>query len=165
MDKTKGWIKLYRSIEDHWLWQNEKFNYQSAWIDLLIMVNHEPKKIKIANSIVEIKPGQRWTSIRQLGQRWQWKEEKVLRFLRLLESDGMIYKESNSRGTLLTIVNYEDFQVSENTLGNTKGNTNRTHKGSPHGTPQGTQQGDKQEVKNDTRMNKNEKEKLGGDFE
>lgn len=157
MDKTKGWIKLYRSIEDHWLW-DEPFNYQSAWIDLLILVNHEPNKVKISNEIIEIKPGQRWTSIRKLGLRWKWKEEKVLKFLKLLESDGMIYKESNSKGTLLTIVNYEDFQSSDNTSGNTSGGTKRT----PKGSRVGTQVGDKQECKNDKRMIKNEKESSGG---
>lgn len=161
MDKTKGWIKLYRSIEDHWLWLDEKFNYQSAWIDLLLQANHEPKKIHISDAIVEIKPGQKWTSIRKLALRWKWKEEKVLKFLNLLVSDGMIYKESNTKGTLLTIVNYRDFQSSENTLGNTLGNTKRTLEG----TQMGTQVGDKQEVKNDKRMKKNEKESKGGDWQ
>ena len=94
MDKTKGWIKLYRSIEDHWLWQYEKFNYQSAWVDLLMMVNHEPRKIHIADKIITLQPGQKWTSIRKLADRWKWKDDKVSKFLKLLESDGMIHKES-----------------------------------------------------------------------
>jgi len=158
MDKNKGWIKLYRSIEDHWLWQTEKFNYQSAWIDLLIMVNHEPRKIHISNEIIEIKPGQRWTSIRQLAQRWRWSEKKVLSFLNLLQSDGMIYKDSTSKGTLLTIVNYWDFQGHGNTNDNTKYNTKETQ----DTTQVTTQITDKQECKNDKRMNKNEKESKGG---
>lgn len=157
MDKTKGWIKLYRSIEDHWLW-DEPFNYQSAWIDLLMLVNHEPNKVKISNEIIEIKPGQRWTSIRKLGLRWKWKEEKVLKFLKLLESDGMIYKESNSRGTLLTIVNYEDFQGGDNTLGN----TSRGTVGSTQGNTSGNTSGRQTRMKKNEKNEKNEKEYSGG---
>lgn len=154
MDKNKGWIKLYRSIEDHWLWHYEKFNYQSAWIDLLMMVNHEPKKVCIGDEIITIQAGQRWTSIRQLTQRWKWSEKKVLKFLSLLQSDGMIYKESNTRGTLLTIVNYGDFQGHGNTFDNTFDNTEETQVT----TQVTTQITDKQEYKNDKRMIKNEKE-------
>ena len=160
MDKTKGWIKLYRSIEDHWLWQNETFNYQSAWIDLLMLVNHESRKINISNEIVEIRPGQRWTSIRLLAQRWRWSEKKVLNFLKLLQSDGMIYKESTSKGTLLTIVNYESFQGQGNTFDNANYNTGYN----TDATELTTQITDKQECKNDKRMNKNEKEFKGGDY-
>lgn len=158
MDKTKGWIKLYRSIEDHWLWQDEKFNYQSAWIDILLMVNHEPKKIHVSNEIIEIQAGQRWTSIRQLAQRWRWSEKKVLSFLKLLQSDGMIYKESTPNGTLLTVVNYGDFQGRGNTFDNTNDNTKETQVT----TQVTTQITDKQEYKNDKRMKKNEKEYKGG---
>lgn len=157
MDKNKGWIKLYRSIEDHWLWQNEKFNNQSAWIDILLMVNHEPKKIHVANEILEIKTGQRWTSIRQLAQRWRWSEKRVLSFLNLLQSDGMIYKDSTSKGTLLTVVNYGDFQGHGNTLDNTNYNTKET----PTTTQTTTQITDKQEVKNDIRMKSTKKNNNG----
>lgn len=160
MDKTKGWIKLYRSIEDHWIWQQEKFDYRSAWIDLLIMVNHESRKINISNEIIEIKPGQRWTSIRQLAKRWKWKEEKVLKFLNLLQSDGMIYKESNSKGTLLTIVNYEDSQGQGNTSRNTTGNTD----GGTHRNATGNTSGVQTRMKKNDKNDKNEKEYKGGGY-
>lgn len=161
MDKNKGWIKLYRSIEDHWLWQYEKFNYQSAWVDLLMMVNHEPRKIHIADKIITLQPGQKWTSIRKLAERWKWKDEKVSKFLKLLESDGMIHKESNRLGTLLTVVNYGDFQGRADTSGDTLGDTS----GGTDGDTTGDTTGVQTIMYKNKRMKKNEKKYIGGGFQ
>lgn len=107
-----GWIALHREITENWLWQDkEPFDKRAAWIDLLLMVNHENKKILFDGNLVEVKRGQRITSIRQLCDRWKWSNTKVKKFLENLEKDGMIsLKITPQKATLLTIENYAKYQ-------------------------------------------------------
>lgn len=109
-DKRKGWVLLYRSIRDSWIWDYKPFDMARAWIDLLLDANHEDAKIFVNGRLISIKRGQKWTSLRVLADRWGWRQEKVLRFLRALEQDGMITRKVSRSGTLLTIVKYGDFQ-------------------------------------------------------
>lgn len=106
-----GWISLHRSIEEHWLFKDERtFSKFEAWIDLLLMVNHRDKKILLGNDLILVKRGQKITSIRKLCERWKWSNNKVKKFLNLLESDGMLIVKSDTKKTLLTVVNYDIYQ-------------------------------------------------------
>ena len=106
-----GWIKLYRSVQDHWLWNNEKeFDERSAWIDLLLMLNYKDKKFQMGNELVDVKRGERITSQRKLAERWKWSRTKVRRFLELLESDGMIELERTSKRTRVKACNFDLYQ-------------------------------------------------------
>lgn len=142
----KGWIKLSRKIQDHWIWTDHEYAY--AWMDLLLMANHEDKKILVDKQPVIIRRGQMLTSIKKLSTRWKWGRDRVYRFLRALESDNMLTRVSTSSGTTLTIVNYGKFQ--------SKSNTNETSDKTPNETTDKTS--DKTSGKTQTRKNKNEKE-------
>lgn len=110
----QGWIRLHRKVQSHWLYQEKrKFSKYEAWLDLLMMVNHEDKKTVLGNEIIEVKRGQRITSIRKLCEKWGWSNTKVTQFLNLLQSDGMIVLKSDSKKTLITITNYHDYQKRE----------------------------------------------------
>lgn len=124
----KGWIKTYRKIQECWIWlDKEPFDKRSAWIDLLLTANHADKKILFNGELITVKRGQILTSVRKLAIRWGWSNDKILRFLRLLESDEMLKKDSDKYRTLITIENYEVYQ--ENT------NTERTETSTPTSTP------------------------------
>lgn len=108
----EGWIKLYRQIKDSWIWKNdEPFDKRSAWIDLLLIVNHKSKKIPFENDFIEIEKGQTLTSIKQLSERWKWSRHKVSDFLNQLEQDTMIVQVRDTRKTLISIVNYSKYQI------------------------------------------------------
>lgn len=128
---NKGWIKLHRQLLDCWIWQaNEPFDKRSAWVDLLLTANHSDTKLLFNGEIITITRGQILTSVRQLSAKWNWSANRTYRFLKMLENENMVQKESNDNRTLLTIVNYSVFQFSENSNGNTNehanGNTDRT---------------------------------------
>lgn len=114
-DKQKGWIKVYRCIEDNWLWDEVPFSYGQAWIDMLMMANHTQKKTLFNKEPVTIERGSFITSIRKLSTRWGWSKDKVLRFIRTLETDAMITKNSDNQRTLVTIVKYGDYQKQRDT--------------------------------------------------
>ena len=85
-----GWISVHRKIEECWVWFDEPFSKGQAWIDLLLLVNHAPKKCVVDGVLTEIGEGERLTSIRKLAERWQWSRDKVTKFLSILEKDEMI---------------------------------------------------------------------------
>lgn len=114
--KKKGYIPLWRDIQDHWIWSNdEPFSKGQAWVDLLLSVNHEEKKILINGHLQIIKPGQKWTSYRTLARQWNWSKDRVKRYIKLLKSDGMIYTDETPNGTLLTVKNWDSFRIQNNT--------------------------------------------------
>lgn len=106
-----GWISLHRSIQKHWLFEEKrKFSRFEAWIDILMMVNHTDNKIMHDGDLITVKRGQRITSLRQLGERWSWSITKVDKYLKTLESDGMLIVKKDTKKTVLTVVNYDDYQ-------------------------------------------------------
>ena len=112
---SKGWVSIHRNLFDHWIWNDkEQFDKRSAWIDLLLMVNHEDKKALIDGQLKLIKRGQRITSLNKLALRWKWSRKKVTNFLQTLEEDDMIIlKKEQGKYTLITIVNYSFYQDSD----------------------------------------------------
>ena len=108
----KGWIKLYRQIQDNMIWtESEPFDRRSAWIDLIMMANVQNKDIMYRGQMLRIKRGQVYTSIRKLAARWHWSRDKVNRFIKTLIKAHMVEKDNRTQNaTLLTIVKYGDFQ-------------------------------------------------------
>src|SRR3990172_4368517 len=77
-----GWIKLHRQIIDHWIWKDEK--KLKWWIDLLIMANHEEKKMPEGYKLFVCQRGQIITSLGNLSFRWKVGRETVRSFLSML---------------------------------------------------------------------------------
>jgi len=103
-----GWIKIFRSIRDHWIWKDpEKLQW---WIDLLLEVNHEDKKIAIGYDIFECSRGQSLNSLLTWAKRWNTNKSKVIRFLSMLQKDDMIRIENVKKTTRITVCNYGDYQ-------------------------------------------------------
>ena len=123
----EGWIRLYRRIEDSWIWDDKPFDKRSAWIDLLLSANHKDKKVLFNGKLIVIKEGQLVTSVRKLADRWGWSKDKVIAFLKLLERDEMIKKESNNSNTILTIKKYTVYQSNQSGASSTK-NSGDSHK-------------------------------------
>ena len=166
---SSGWIKLYRQLQDCWIWlDKEPFDKRSAWVDLLLTANHSDKKILFNGELITVKRGQILTSVRKLSAKWKWSVNKVYRFLKLLEDDEMLQKESDKDRTLLTIENYSIFQcceyTNENSNGNTSGNSDEYTSETPTETPTNTPTEHKQECKeykNDKNVKNEKKERKG----
>lgn len=121
-----GWIKIDRQITDNWVWTVDAFSRGQAWIDLIMRATHEDSTIPFNNHPLQLKRGQLVTSIRKLSKEWQWSKDKVLSFLRDLESENMILRDTQTvHATVLTIVNYGVFQ---NRSDNDKDNHQDKHK-------------------------------------
>ena len=106
-----GWIKLHRQIQECFLWRiKEPFDKRSAWIDLLLLMEHQSKNLMIDGKIETIKRGSYMLSIEKLCDRWMWSRNKVKRYLDVLEHEHMIVTRRTNKGTLVSVVNYCIYQ-------------------------------------------------------
>ena len=129
---NEGWVKTYRSLTDHWVWQDKPFSKGQAWMDLLLMVNHCEKKVLIDGKLIKIERGQTVTSIRKLCDKWGWSNTKVKRFLKMLEDDSMLVVKSDTKKTVINVVNYSVYQDSENEKTTEKRQSNDTETSQKH---------------------------------
>ena len=161
MGKKIGWIPLHRSIQECALWTDEEpFDRRSAWIDLLLMANHEDKRVIFDGKGITVGAGQRITSLYNLATRWHWSRGRVRRYLNLLEEEGMITRDSNSRRTTITIVNYRLYNDMRPTDDTTHEPTHGTTHGPTHGTQTTMINNDNNEIRminNDNNDNKKRK--------
>ena len=118
-----GWVKIHRKIRDNWIWDNA--DYLKAWMDLIFRANYDDSRMLFDGEIKELKRGQFVTSIRKLSEAWGWSKDRTLKFLRLLEADNMIKKDSDTKRTLITIENYEFYQVNQDTNNDGDSDTNK----------------------------------------
>lgn len=111
MARNEGWVKVYRSLLDNPLWGKEKFTEGQAWVDLILLANHEEG---VGRKGDIIPPGSLVTSNAILAERWHWDTGKVRRFINKLADTNMIQKTGTKTGrnggTFLTIVKYGFYQ-------------------------------------------------------
>lgn len=108
---NNGWIKIHRKILDTKGYHQEPFCRNMAWIDLLLLANHEPNFFRFRGVRVDVKRGQTGYGIETFCLRWSWSRGKVERFLQELEKDGMIVRQKNNRTTLISIIKYDEYQT------------------------------------------------------
>lgn len=130
MSRNMGYISVHRSIWDHWLWDDKPFSKGQAWIDLLMLANHKDDKFVYKDQVMEGKRGTVYRSLSFLAERWGWGRDKVSRFLKQLESDGMVEVYTSTHRTTITISNYAAFQDNMASPSATDGITSRRQVGS-----------------------------------
>lgn len=122
-----NFFKVDRDIQNHWLWHDKPFSKGQAWIDLILLAVHTPKKDFTRNGkLITKNRGEVHCSMVFLAQRWGWSRDKVRRFIRLLEAEGMCRVNATTDNTTLTIENYSIYQgqyTTDNTTDNTTNNT------------------------------------------
>lgn len=146
---SQGYIKLHRKLQECWIWDSdEPFDRRSAWIDILISANHSDNKMLFDGSLILIKRGQFITSIRKLSTKWKWSSTKVTAFLDTLENDQMIKRESDTKKTLISVINYGLYQ------------DNTSEKKTPKKQLEDTEVTQKNTNKNEEECTKNDKENI-----
>ncbi len=119
----EGWVKVYRSVLDHWVWNKKPFSKGQAWVDLILLANHQEVKDFSNGSLRVFSKGTVNRSIESLSERWGWDRRKTKRFLNALQVDGMVNVNSTTNGTTITLENYSSFQDVGTTNGTTNGTT------------------------------------------
>jgi len=102
---------IHRQIcENKYLWDDKPFARGQAWIDLIMDAAIADKHECLRGETFILQRGSLKTTIRELSNKWGWSKTKVLNFLNSLQSASMAKIESDTKKTVITIVNYEEFQ-------------------------------------------------------
>ena len=107
-----GWIIIHRKIQNHWVWDNER--YLKWWLTILLNVNHEEVEFNSFGEVYTCKQGESFRSIEQWTLLFKCSKPTTVRFFKLLEDDGMIECKTigtgNRRKNLLTVKNWAEYQ-------------------------------------------------------
>lgn len=103
-----GWIKLHRSLMDHWIWGEPEAVV--FWVALLMDANHTTVKKLFNGSLVEIKRGQLLFGLESFEKKTGISIRKMRRYLSMMEKEGMIDRQKRNKYSLISIANYEKHQ-------------------------------------------------------
>jgi hypothetical protein len=116
----------------------DPWSRMEAWLWLIAKARFKPSEIDIRGQRVSLARGQYVVTHAKLAQEWGWTVKQVRGFLDGLEHREMIVRKTGSpkgsHQTLLTISNYELYQLLEEHLGQPKGHPRGQPKGSPRAT-------------------------------
>ena len=156
---NKGWIKIERSIIDHWIFQDAE--YLRAWMMILILANHKDV-VTLVNKIPTLVPrGSFHSSLTKLATLLGWDKRTLVRFLAHLETEQMLTTTRTTNGTTFFVVNYGKYQGDGTTEcttdGTAHGTAHSTADGTAYGTADGTADGTETRMIKNGKNGKNEK--------
>jgi len=105
METSTGWVKLHRQFLE-WEWFDEP-NTCRLFIYCLLKANHQDKNYRGET----IKRGTFVTSLEVLSNDTKISVRSVRTALKRLESTGEVTSERTTKGTVIQIVKYNDYQV------------------------------------------------------
>lgn len=103
-----GWICLYRALLDHWIF--EESDALKLWCYLLLKANHTDRRTMFNGKLTEVKRGQIIAGRLVLSEKLQISEAKIRRYLNTLENDQMISQVKTNKYSMISIVNYDQYQ-------------------------------------------------------
>lgn len=136
--KDKGYIKLYRSFFDNKIWQaDQTFSEREAWIDLIQSARFEASPITSRIGCYEVtwERGQYPASNRFLMKKWKRSEQWVKSFLGKLKRNGMITTDNTQGVNVITLVNYEKYNGTDEKESETKEGGNNSPNNSLSNSP------------------------------
>lgn len=107
----EGFIKLHRKIID-WEWYNDTKKFK-VFLHLLLTANYEDKEWHG----IKVKRGQRVISIRKFAEEVNLSVKELRGTLGALKRTHELDINGHTTYTLVTIVNYEKYQLNENEKG------------------------------------------------
>ena len=116
----QGWVKIHRELRE-WEWYHDS-NMGHLLIHLVVSANHKPNKWKGKN----IDRGQFLTGLFSLSEQTGISVRTLRTCLDRLVDCGEIDKQTTNKNTLITLLKYDKFQISDDSEeGSDKQTTNK----------------------------------------
>lgn len=107
-----GFIKLYRkTLENPVVCKDSE--HIAIWIYLLLQATHKGYETMFEGKVIELKPGQLITGRKVISQFVTTSDSKVQRVLKTFEIAQQIEQQTTPRNRLITILNWQEYQSSE----------------------------------------------------
>ena len=103
----KGYIKLHRAILDNGVFENAELLKVFVWC--ILRANAKPKAVRG----IELEVGQFITGRVSAAEELHLKPSTVYNRMKALEAKGYIKISSNARSSVITVINYEEYQLEE----------------------------------------------------
>ena len=120
---ASGYIIIPRNIFEDKVFKKGKANETFAFIDLVQMAEYQDTFINIKGQILSLSRGDLAASIRFLSDRWGWSINAVTRTLDTLEKYCKIKRRKSNLTSIISIVDYDQYQTLGNADSNAKGIT------------------------------------------
>lgn len=120
----EGWIKLYRQLLESPIFNNEKL--LKVWIWCLLKATHKGYEQFVGKQLIYIKAGQFVTGRKRASEELKLKEGTVYDYIKTLEKEKMLSIKSNNKFSIISITNWEKYQVEENESNNNLHNKSTT---------------------------------------
>ncbi len=108
----EGWIKLHRKLLDNPVIFKDP-DYLAVWIFLLLEATHTEMKRDFGGKTIILKPGQLITGRPAIERQTKVQASKVERILKRLKSEQQIEQQTSTKGRLITILNWNEYQNNE----------------------------------------------------
>ena len=110
-----GWIKLHRKITEKGFYYEP--DYLAVWIHLLLNANHFDNEFLFSGNTIELKAGQLIISQRSIAESFIGIPlSKVNKIIKYFEKEKQIELKTEQRSSLITIINWNQYQGTETIL-------------------------------------------------
>lgn len=107
----RGYIKIWRRIQDNFLNSNSELFH--LWINLLLLASHKDTEFVFNGKKTIINGGQFITGRHSLSLLTGIHESKIYRLLHILENEQLIEQQKTNLYTIVSIINYNQYQENE----------------------------------------------------
>jgi hypothetical protein len=125
----KNTIKMRREWRDHPAFDKETYSRMDAWGWIIENALWKDGVVSVDGSPIPLKRGQLSYSIRYLAEKWKWGKSSVHRFMKHLKKWDMADTESGTRQIVITVCNYDKYQLIPNYKRDTSGTQTDTTEG------------------------------------
>lgn len=105
----EGWIKVHRKILENPIVCKDS-DYFSVWTYLLLNATHKEIPAVFKGKKILLQPGQLITGRISIAKKFNISESKVKRILNELESDQQIDRQRSNKNSLISIINWNEYQ-------------------------------------------------------
>lgn len=119
-----GFIKLYRKVLENPVVCKDG-DHLAVWIYLLLDATHSERYALFGGKKILLKPGETVTDRKTISRALNVSESKIQRILNLFKSEQQIEQQTSTRNRLITVINWQDYQSSEQQI-ERQVNINRT---------------------------------------
>ena len=121
-----GFFFVNRGVFDHYLFNGEPYSQCQAWLWMIGQAAWKPRRYRAGQFLVNLERGQLCASVRHMAEKWGWSKSSVHRFLERLKTETMIGTDSGTGVLVVTICNYEKYQVTAHDCGTANGTLSGT---------------------------------------
>lgn len=106
---TEGFICISRGIVAHWIWSNPVLFQR--WVWMILSANYDDREVSFSYHRIMLHRGQLAVNLSYLSKIWHVSSQATHKFLVKLEDSGMVTRTVDDKVTVITICNYDRYQL------------------------------------------------------